>query len=132
MSELPIACNPNALTNDQRQWLTTEFRKLFNMTEKVKALPTGYGFHFKNVDEQQFTHIAKLIALDRLCCPFIQHEIIQPAGGLDVWLHFSAAKDIKTYLECDITQLVGKQAKVITMMQQQNTEQNHNICLCSA
>lgn len=104
MQDVPIACDPSALSNEEREWLMSGFMILFSHTAEVKALPEGFGFRFPSADLDQFVHIAKLVALNRLCCPFVEHAIVQQAGNLDVWLYMSGRAGTKAALKSDIIQ----------------------------
>lgn len=118
MTDLPIVCDLTALTDTQRDGMISQAKILFNQVAQVKALPTGYGFKFRNVDFDKLVQIAEFVALDRLCCTFIHHQISLPAGSFDLWLYLTSTQDIKAYLETDLSQLLGQNADLITMFKQ--------------
>lgn len=118
MPNLPIACDLSALTNEEREWLMPEFAALFLTTATIKALTDGYGFKFENVNFDQYVHIAKLVALDRLCCPFIRHAIVQESGSLDVWLYLSGPAGTKEGIASDIRQLTKDNSTIAQLFKQ--------------
>lgn len=108
MTARPIACNLTALTEQERNWLITGFATFFSRTTEITARPDGYGFKIPNADFKQTIRVAKLVALNRLCCPFIKHEIVQEPGTLDLWLYMSGPAGVKQAVKADIMQLASQ------------------------
>lgn len=117
MTDLPIACDLTALTKEQRDWLIAGFSSFFANTSKIKSLSDGYGFKISSADFDQSIHIGKLVALNRLCCAFIKHVIVQEPGTLDLWLYMSGPTGAKQAIKADIVQLVGQDKDFVQLLE---------------
>lgn len=115
MPNFPIACDLNALANEERAWLKSGFTFYFSNITEVKKLPEGYGFRLANVDFETFMHIAKLAALSRLCCAFLKHEIVQESGSADVWLYMSGHAGTRNAIKSDIIHIVENGSNFMKM-----------------
>jgi hypothetical protein len=90
-SDIPIAC---ALSHGQFAERKELVQHLSQEATERHELPDGVGLRFKPVSG--VTELAKLVDLERACCPFLTFRIDAPAGG-PVWLELTgtaAAQEI--------------------------------------
>jgi hypothetical protein len=78
--EVELACVPRALPEADRQGHFALARKLFSESRQTrKELKDGYAWRFSAED---FERIARFVANDRKCCPFVTFELtIEPGAG---------------------------------------------------
>ena len=99
--ESPIACNLNALDNEQRrrhQSLTAQLRAA---AQETRELPDGYSFRLPS-DGATIQRAAEWITLERRCCPFIAFglEISRENGPL--WLSLTGREGVKPFLKMEL------------------------------
>src|SRR5262249_12572858 len=83
MMELPLACTLNQSDfRDRRQTIMETFRRL---QVAVSELPDGYSFSFAPSSEA-LQCIARLVDLERQCCPFLRFAIVVEAAQADIRL----------------------------------------------
>ena len=90
--DIPIACALNQGQLAERKELV---QRLAQEATERRKLPNGVGLRFKPVSGR-VTELAKLVDLERACCPFLTFRIDAPAGG-PVWLELTgtaAAQEI--------------------------------------
>jgi hypothetical protein len=90
--DIPIAC---ALSQRQFAERKELVQRLAQEATERRKLPNGVGLRFKPVSGR-VTELAKLVDLERACCPFLTFRIDAPAGG-PVWLELTgtaAAQEI--------------------------------------
>jgi hypothetical protein len=69
---IPIACClSDAALRERAAMLLAQFKSAVMATEEI---PDGYAFHIPG-DKNSITMIAKLIAEERECCPFLRFEL---------------------------------------------------------
>jgi hypothetical protein len=91
-TEIPIACALNQAQFAERKELV---KQLAQEAKERRELPHGVGFSFESASNR-VTELAKLVDLERACCPFLTFRIEAPAGGA-VWLELTgpaAAQEI--------------------------------------
>ncbi|MFZ4453295.1 hypothetical protein [Salibacterium aidingense] len=71
---VPIACNFNALTDDQQKLYKDLRNKLNAIKLKTKELPNGYVFTYPN-DDSGLKNIMEFVILERICCPFLEFKL---------------------------------------------------------
>jgi hypothetical protein len=84
--DIPIACTLSQQQFKERKDLMQRVAK--EATER-RNLPNGVGLSFKPVSGR-VTELAKLVDVERACCPFLSFRIEAPAGG-PVWLELTGA-----------------------------------------
>lgn len=87
----PIACDMTAIAPEQRAQHMATIKKLFGLVEKVQELPDGYSFKLPN-DSEVVLMAAEFIALERLCCPFLDFAIDIERKGGPFWLSLIGVK----------------------------------------
>ena len=82
---IPIACDMDAFTPEQRQRYDEVSSHLRQATEEVIELPDGYAFRYRT-DETTWLKAAEYVDLERRCCPFFAFALeLEPESGA-VWL----------------------------------------------
>lgn len=98
MSEL--ICAPSAIPAAKRLRHFALARKLFceRALERLE-LPEGYAMRFSQDDLEA---IARFIANERLCCPFLQFELsVKPDAG-PLWLQITGPQGAREILEAEL------------------------------
>ena len=91
-TDIPIACALNQEQYAERKELVN---RLAQEAKERRKLPHGVGLSFEPVSSR-VTELAKLVDLERACCPFLAFRIDAPSGG-PVWLELTgpaAAQEI--------------------------------------
>jgi hypothetical protein len=110
LSEKPLACDPNALSNSQRERHRTLGEKLRGAVADRVELANGYslvldldrlpadaaGFPFCVVE------VAEWVDLESRCCPFLEFGIDVPAKGRVVRLRLTGGKGVKSFLKSEL------------------------------
>ncbi len=99
-AELPIACNLDALSPEQRsreQALLAEFRTLFRNPEE-----TAQGFRVAVTAEPALlARLGEFLALERVCCPFLTFDLSVSAAQGPVTLHVHGGPETKRFLRSE-------------------------------
>jgi hypothetical protein len=83
-TDIPIACTLNQTQFAERKELV---KRLAQEAKERRKLPHGVGLSFEPVSSR-VTELARLVDLERTCCPFLRFRIEAPAGGA-VWLELT-------------------------------------------
>lgn len=96
----PIACAPGALSSSQwtcEQALLAEFKRIFR-----DAQETDLGYRVVIPDDPiVLSRLGELVALERLCCPFLAFDLSIPAERGLVTLHMYGRPDTKSFLRSE-------------------------------
>lgn len=96
-NDLPIVCDPNALTADQTERWMIVGKQMYQAIQEVRELPNGYAFRLPS-DADMLMIVAEDLSMERLCCPFLLFTLeITPAGG-PLWLSFTGSEGVKEFL----------------------------------
>ena len=85
-TDIPIACALDQVELAERRELV---KRLAQEAKERRKLPHGVGLSFEPVSGR-VTELAKLVDLERACCPFLTFRIEVPAGG-SVWLELTGS-----------------------------------------
>jgi hypothetical protein len=97
VDDLPIACDPSALTDEQQaRWMIVG-KQLYPAIQEVRDLPDGYAFRLPN-DAATLLLIAEDLSFERLCCPFLRFTLEVEPGHGPVWLSFTGGEGAKEFL----------------------------------
>jgi hypothetical protein len=102
-TDIPIACILNQTQFAERKELV---KRLAQEAKERRKLPHGVGLSFEPVSVRM-TELARLVDLERTCCPFLTFRIEAPAGAA-VWLEFTgpaAAQEIIRELIPEVHQI---------------------------
>jgi hypothetical protein len=94
MSEIPIACTLGRAELSKRQ---DELNALTQSVREIRQTPDGFALRFDGSTENLIA-IAHVIAKERLCCRFLQFQlIVQPDAG-PLWLEVSGPDDTPQFI----------------------------------
>ena len=99
-TEVPLACDLSALTEEQWERHRELYRRLRADVKEVRELEDGYAFRH-SADGEVLLDIAQFVAKERLCCPFFEFGISVGRGGGPVWLRISGEREVKRVLEAE-------------------------------
>lgn len=93
--DLPIACN---LTDPEFQQRRAELLQMFRgAVLETKELEDGYAYRFP-ADGEWIAELAKVIAVERECCPFLRFNLrLEPANG-PIWLELTGPEGARDFL----------------------------------
>lgn len=96
-----LACVPNAIAAAERAGHFALARKLFaELAEERADLPRGYAFRFA---PDAFEELARFVANERKCCPFMNFELaIAPESG-PLWLRMTGPDGTRAVLQAELT-----------------------------
>jgi hypothetical protein len=100
-TEVPLTCDPSALTDEQWERHRELYGRLRADVQEVRELEDGYAFRH-SADSSVLLAIAQFVANERLCCPFFEFEISVGRGGDPVWLRMSGEGEAKRILEAEM------------------------------
>ena len=76
-------------------------KRLFTeAAEHREPLPEGYAFRFQ---AEMFEAIAKFVANERKCCPFIQFEISLSQSSDPIWLRMSGPEGTRAAIDAELS-----------------------------
>jgi hypothetical protein len=92
-----IACDLGALSSKERereQVLLGQFRALCGRPEETE---TGFRFVLP-MGPEPLSQLGEFLALERLCCPFLNFDLTVPAGRGPVTLHVRGGPGVKPFI----------------------------------
>lgn len=94
------ACAPGAIPAEERPAHFTLISHLFGTAVLEKqVLPAGYAFRFA---PDAFDQLARFVANERRCCPFLNLAIeVSPEGG-PVWLRLTGPAGTRELLDAEL------------------------------
>lgn len=99
-SSTPLACVPEAIPHGERPSHFALLTRLFaEAARERREVPNGYAFRF---DAEAFDDIARFVALERLCCPFLDFVIeLSPHAG-PLWLSMTGPATTREFLDVEL------------------------------
>ena len=96
----PLACVPEAIPHGERPSHFALLTRLFaEAARERREVPNGYAFRF---DAEAFEDVARFVALERLCCPFLEFVIdLSPNAG-PVWLSMTGPPTTREFLDLEL------------------------------
>ena len=96
----PLACVPEAIPLNERPGHFALLTRLFGEAAlDRRAVPNGYAFRF---DAEAFEDVARFVALERLCCPFLEFVIeLSPNAG-SFWLSMTGPETTREFLDLEL------------------------------
>lgn len=96
----PLACVPEAIPLSERSGHFALLTRLFaEAARERREVPNGYAFRF---DAEAFDDIARFVALERLCCPFLDFVIeLSPHAG-PLWLSMTGPETTREFLDVEL------------------------------
>lgn len=95
-----LACVPSAIPAAERQGHFATARELFGMraAERI-ALPNGYAIRFS---ADAFESVARFVANERKCCPFVSFEISLAHESGPLWLRMTGPEGTRDILDAEL------------------------------
>jgi hypothetical protein len=100
-SQVPaLACVPSAIPIAQRPAHFTLGRELLEVraVERV-TLSNGYAFRFQSDD---FEAVARFIANERKCCPFLTFQLTLDAASGPLWLRMTGPEGTRHVIDAEL------------------------------
>lgn len=95
-----VACVPGAIPALQRSEHFALAAKLFeNAALSTSELKDGYEFRFP---AQELASVARFVANERLCCPFIRFEIVVDPGAEECALRMTGPDGTRAILAAEL------------------------------
>jgi hypothetical protein len=104
-AQSPIACDMSVLSPAQRQAHLANSRDLFANVQAIKELSDGYEFQLAD-DPNAITKLAEFVALEKLCCPFLNFAIEVEAEGGPVRLRLTGREGVKAFVREEVSGLL--------------------------
>ena len=100
-SQLPIiACVPSAIEATARTAHFDLARELFEKRVEERAtLPDGYAFRFPR---DSLEDVARFVANERKCCPFMSFELALSPGSGPLWLRMTGPEGTRDVLDAEL------------------------------
>lgn len=96
----PLACAADAIPPTERSAHFALLRRLFGGAAlEREALPEGYAFRFAPGD---FEEVARFVANERKCCPFLTFEITVSPSEESVWLRMTGPEGTRAFLDVEL------------------------------
>jgi hypothetical protein len=95
-----LACVPSAIPAPERQGHFALARELFGVraAERI-ALPNGYAIRFS---ADAFEALARFVANERKCCPFVSFEITLAHESGPLWLRMTGPEGTRDVLDAEL------------------------------
>jgi hypothetical protein len=96
----PFACDMTAIPPGERRAHHDLIRRLMSeVVEEIVELPDGLGFRFP---EAEYESVARFLARERLCCPFLTFTLaIGPARG-PLWLRLTGPEGAQEFIRAEL------------------------------
>ncbi|MCQ3937377.1 MAG: hypothetical protein DPW18_10060 [Chloroflexi bacterium] len=100
---LPIVCNMNVFTPEQRDAHLQRTNQLFAKVASVAAQENGYRFALP-YEAESLIELGKFIANERLCCPFLEFSLTVKPGEEPVLLSLSGPEGTREFLRAEFSE----------------------------
>lgn len=98
-STAPLACVPGAIPPEERPAHFALAAELFGTVEERRPVQEGYAFRFA---PGQLERVARLVANERRCCPFLEFTITAGPGDGPVWLRLTGPRGTREFLDAEL------------------------------
>ena len=100
----PLACVPGAIPATERAAHFALVARLFRArAQERRALADGpaegYAFRF---DAEELPELARFVANERRCCPFLTFALELPAGADVAWLRLTGPVGTRAFLDAEL------------------------------
>jgi len=96
--EIVYACNPSALDKDQRARYSVLTKQLIAAKQEMQELSDGYALRFP-ANSQTIKDVAEFVTYERLCCPFLNFEMV--VEGENLSLRLKGAEGVKGFIKTE-------------------------------
>jgi hypothetical protein len=97
----------SVLSPAQRETHLATSRELFSKVQAIEETADGYEFRF-GAEPEEILKVAEFVALEKLCCPFLNFAIEVEAEGGPVTLRLTGREGVKAFVREEISGLLGK------------------------
>lgn len=95
-----LACVPTAIAPEARPAHFALLRELFGLLVQERTeLPTGYAYRFPS---DALELVARFVANERKCCPFLSFELAVAAGAGPLWLRMTGPEGTRAVLDAEL------------------------------
>lgn len=95
-----LVCIPTAIPSTERAAHFALARELFTeLAQERSALPSGYAFRFR---PDAFAALARFVANERKCCPFMNFELALASESGPLWLRMTGPEGTRQVLEVEL------------------------------
>lgn len=101
MTESPIACVMNAMSEEQLSRYADLRVRWQGQIQEITELRDGYALRFPPQSDLMLA-VAEFITLERLCCPFLQFELVLEAEGNALWLRLRGREGVKAFVQMEL------------------------------
>lgn len=98
--DAPFACNPSALSKDERVRYSALTKRLIADKQEVKELPDGYALRFA-ASPQNIKDAAEFITYEKLCCPFFDFNLTVERNNGALWLELRGREGVKDFIKSE-------------------------------
>ena len=99
---IPLACVPGAIPQAEQAGHFELLARLGSRSRDKREVPDGYAYRF---DAGDFDDLARWIANERRCCPFLRFAIeLEPSGG-PIWVRLSGPTGTRAFLDLEFPQM---------------------------
>ena len=96
----PLACVPGAIPAAERAAHFARLERLFTSDVRERqTLPDGYAFRF---DAGAFDELARWIAYERRCCPFLRFELALAPDDGPIRLRLTGPEGTHAFLDAEL------------------------------
>lgn len=103
-SEIPLTCNMDVFTREQRKDHIRGTTQLVKAMQSVREIHNGYEFMFPN-ESHFITGIAEFIANERLCCPFLEFNLNVKSNGPSINLSLTGPDGTREFLHVEFEEV---------------------------
>jgi hypothetical protein len=97
--EIPIACNMNVFTPEERENHIRASTQLFQTVQDIQEVENGYKFFFPNSSNlENVTQFAEFIYNERRCCPFLEFTLNISPKDSPISLSLTGPEGTKEFL----------------------------------
>lgn len=99
-SPLELICVPGAIAPSERTAHFDLGRRLFvELAEERVELPSGIALRLA---ADNFSEVARFVANERKCCPFLHIQVDIAPGGGPVWLRLTGPQGTRELIEAEL------------------------------
>ena len=96
----PFACDMSAIPAAERPAHHALTHRLVHQAlAELRELPDGFALRFAGEERDA---VARFVAGERLCCPFLRFDLdVAPEGG-PVWLYVTGREGVKAFIQAEL------------------------------
>lgn len=100
IDDAPFACNPSALSTDERVRYSALTKQLIAEKQEIKELPDGYALRFE-ISRERIKDAAEFITYEKLCCPFFDFNLAIERNNGALWLELRGREGVKEFIKTE-------------------------------